>query len=110
MGLLNDLYLAADLAFVGGTLVDLGGHNLLEPIWAGTPVLFGPSIHNVKEAAEYIVSNDFGCMVASEEELFSTVSDVMSGHKMFSTKTEATSSQSATAHIGDYLLGRLGDA
>jgi len=56
MGVLIELYQAADLAFVGGTLVNIGGHNLLEPVWAGTPVVFGPSLNNVKEAAEYIVS------------------------------------------------------
>jgi 3-deoxy-D-manno-octulosonic-acid transferase len=40
-------YLAAgDLAFVGGSLVEAGGHNVLEPAALGLPVLFGPSMHN----------------------------------------------------------------
>ena len=42
MGELASMYAAADLAFVGATLVPLGGHNLLEPAACGIPVLFGP--------------------------------------------------------------------
>lgn len=110
MGLLSDLYLAADLAFVGGTLAEVGGHNLLEPVWAGTPVLFGPSLDNVKEAAEYISSNNYGSMVASVDELVLVVEKVMSGNKTFAIKTESAQAQSPTAHIGAYLLERLSHA
>ena len=35
VGILSDLYAVCDIAFVGGTLVNIGGHNLLEPVWAG---------------------------------------------------------------------------
>jgi 3-deoxy-D-manno-octulosonic-acid transferase len=37
---------AADVAFVGGSLVDIGGHNVLEPAAFGVPVVFGPHMHN----------------------------------------------------------------
>lgn len=110
MGILNELYLAADLSFVGGTLVNRGGHNLLEPVWAGTPVLFGPSIGNVEDAAEYVEANNYGRMVATEDELARVVHDVMCGKETFATKTESASALSATAHIGDYVLERLTDA
>ncbi|MCP4569958.1 MAG: hypothetical protein GY841_20450 [FCB group bacterium] len=69
MGLLADLFYGADLAFVGGTMGDLGGHNIMEPVLAGTPVVFGPSVYNVSEAAEKIGENRLGRMVADEEEL-----------------------------------------
>lgn len=52
LGRLANLYAAADAAFVGGSLVPVGGHNVLEPAAAGVPVLFGPHTHHVSEIAE----------------------------------------------------------
>ncbi|MDH4156086.1 MAG: hypothetical protein OEW00_02270 [candidate division Zixibacteria bacterium] len=107
MGLLHDLYAAADLAFVGGTLANVGGHNLLEPVWAGTPVLFGPSVDNVREAADYINANDFGAMVASENELEEMVEQVLRGRRKFRIKTEVNLKNSATARAGSYIISKL---
>ena len=52
MGELMLLYGAADLAFVGGSLVPVGGHNLLEPAAMGVPVLAGPELANFADVAE----------------------------------------------------------
>ena len=52
MGELLHFYAAADLAFVGGSLVPTGGHNVLEPALLGLPVLFGPHMFNFTEAGE----------------------------------------------------------
>ncbi|MGQ4877948.1 lipid IV(A) 3-deoxy-D-manno-octulosonic acid transferase [Billgrantia sp. LNSP4103-1] len=52
MGELLMLYGAADLAFVGGSLVPVGGHNLLEPAAMGVPVLTGPELANFSDVAE----------------------------------------------------------
>lgn len=46
LGELRTFYAAADVAFVGGTLVPVGGHNVLEPAMVGLPVVFGPHIEN----------------------------------------------------------------
>jgi 3-deoxy-D-manno-octulosonic-acid transferase len=46
------LYASADVAFVGGSLVPVGGHNLLEPASLGLPVLAGPHLGNTLEVAE----------------------------------------------------------
>ena len=51
VGQLAGLYAMASSAFVGGSLVRVGGHNLLEPIAAGVPVAFGPHTHHVAEIA-----------------------------------------------------------
>ena len=69
IGVLNDLYHLSDIAFVGGTLVDIGGHNILEPVWAGIPVLYGPSIANVIDSSEYILSENFGAIIENDEQL-----------------------------------------
>ncbi len=52
MGQLASLYAAADLAFVGGSLVPVGGHNLLEPAAAGVPIFTGPHLATVAGRAE----------------------------------------------------------
>jgi 3-deoxy-D-manno-octulosonic-acid transferase len=54
MGELALLYAAADVAFVGGSLVPTGGHNLLEPAAAGLPVLAGPHTFNFSEVARLL--------------------------------------------------------
>lgn len=54
MGELLFLYALADLAFVGGSLVPTGGHNLLEPAALGKPVLTGPHLFNFLDIAEQL--------------------------------------------------------
>jgi 3-deoxy-D-manno-octulosonic-acid transferase len=51
LGELSDFYAAADVAFVGGSLTPVGGHNLLEPAALGLPVLAGPHNFNSPEVA-----------------------------------------------------------
>ncbi len=55
MGELPAFYAASDVAFVGGSLVDAGGHNLLEPAATGVPVLTGPHLGNFTEVAGLLV-------------------------------------------------------
>ncbi|MEZ5565483.1 MAG: lipid IV(A) 3-deoxy-D-manno-octulosonic acid transferase [Gammaproteobacteria bacterium] len=55
MGELTTFYAAADVAFVGGSLVPIGGHNLLEPVALGVPVLTGPHNENATDIAELLV-------------------------------------------------------
>ena len=55
MGELPLFYAAADVAFVGGTLVERGGHNMLEPAALGLPVLFGPHVFNFAEIGRRLV-------------------------------------------------------
>ena len=52
MGELPLFYAASDIAFVAGSLVPIGGHNLLEPAAVGTPVLTGPALANFEDVAE----------------------------------------------------------
>jgi 3-deoxy-D-manno-octulosonic-acid transferase len=55
MGEMFAYFAAADLAFVGGSLVPVGGHNLLEPAALGLPVLFGPHLHNFVAARDLLL-------------------------------------------------------
>ncbi|MBV8910690.1 MAG: lipid IV(A) 3-deoxy-D-manno-octulosonic acid transferase [Gammaproteobacteria bacterium] len=56
LGELLDFYAAADVAFVGGSLADVGGHNLLEPAALAVPILTGPNTYNNAEIAQLMVT------------------------------------------------------
>jgi len=56
LGELLDFYAAADVAFVGGSLVPVGGHNLLEPAALGIPILTGPYNSNSEEIARLLIA------------------------------------------------------
>jgi 3-deoxy-D-manno-octulosonic-acid transferase len=58
MGELKMLYAAADVAFIGGSLVPVGGHNLLEAAVVGVPVLFGSCMANFKEISEKVLAHN----------------------------------------------------
>ncbi|MGO9513792.1 MAG: lipid IV(A) 3-deoxy-D-manno-octulosonic acid transferase [Steroidobacteraceae bacterium] len=64
VGELGSLYAAADVAFVGGSLVPVGGHNLLEPAALGVPVITGPYNSNSKEIARSLVRSGGAVEVA----------------------------------------------
>ncbi len=68
-GELASLYSHAVVAFVGGTLVPVGGHNLLEPAQWGKPVFFGPHTDHCAEVAALLEASGGGVRVRSGEEL-----------------------------------------
>jgi 3-deoxy-D-manno-octulosonic-acid transferase len=55
IGELMTYYACGDVAFVGGSIGDQGGHNALEPAALGKPVLLGPNMDNAREVAEQLV-------------------------------------------------------
>ena len=69
IGELAQLYQVATVVFVGGSLVDHGGHNILEPAVFGKPILFGPHMQNFKEIVDAFVGNDAAVQVGSERDL-----------------------------------------
>lgn len=70
MGVLDGFYAFADAAFVGGSMVPVGGHNLLEPAMHGVPVITGPHIHNFRDISEALVKAG-GCEVVCDSEALS---------------------------------------
>jgi len=73
LGELSDFYAAADIAFVGGSLVPIGGHNLLEPAALGVPVLYGPSQFNGRESAALLSAAGAALPVADARTLAASV-------------------------------------
>lgn len=69
VGELAALYALAEVVFVGGSLVPVGGHNVLEPAMRGKPVLVGPHMGNFREGAELLQRSGGGLVVKDGPEL-----------------------------------------
>jgi 3-deoxy-D-manno-octulosonic-acid transferase len=77
LGDLPSFYAHGDIAFVGGSLVDAGGHNLLEPARCRRPVLFGPHMANFAAFAQAMKVKGGGIEVRSADDLVREVADLL---------------------------------
>ena len=80
-GELAAIYREATVAFVGGTLVPIGGHNLLEPAFWAKPVLFGPFTDHCVEIADLLEQADGGRRVATGEQLTAQLAWLFDHHE-----------------------------
>jgi 3-deoxy-D-manno-octulosonic-acid transferase len=78
IGELAQVYQVATAVFVGGSLVDAGGHNILEPAVFGKPIVFGPHMHNFTDIARTFVDNRGAIQLRSAAELESTLVELLS--------------------------------
>jgi 3-deoxy-D-manno-octulosonic-acid transferase len=74
MGELALFMAASDVAFVGGSLVPVGGHNILEPAALGVPILFGPHMFNFALISRMMLAADAAVQIANGEQLATVVS------------------------------------
>jgi 3-deoxy-D-manno-octulosonic-acid transferase len=77
VGDLVSLYARSMAAFVGGSLAPYGGQNVLEPLFVGTPVLFGPYVDNFREPAEEIIASGAGFQVRDGDDLLAAMTRVL---------------------------------
>jgi 3-deoxy-D-manno-octulosonic-acid transferase len=77
MGEVPLFYAASDIAFVGGSLVPIGGHNLLEPAALGLPVITGPHVYNAQDIADMFVDLGACHMVENAAELAAAVGQLV---------------------------------
>lgn len=77
MGEMFAYYAAADVAFVGGSLLEFGSQNLIEPCAVGTPVLIGPSIFNFRDAAQAALDCGAALGVADADKLVVTAAALL---------------------------------
>lgn len=78
IGELTHFYALAKIVFVGGSLVPVGGHNILEPASLGKGVLFGPYMDNFEEIAQSFISRGAGRVVSNREELLNSILKLLS--------------------------------
>ena len=77
MGELMTLYSAADIAFVGGSLIERGGHNPLEPAVLGKPVIMGPHVYNFHQIVATLEQELALQVVAGPEVLQQTIAELL---------------------------------
>lgn len=77
MGEMLAYYAAADVAFVGGSLLPLGGQNLIEPLAVGTPVLIGPHTFNFAEATANALAAGAARRVGDADALIAAVAQLL---------------------------------
>jgi 3-deoxy-D-manno-octulosonic-acid transferase len=76
IGELAACYVLADLVFVGGSFVDRGGQNILEPAACGKPVLFGPNMQNFADSVQVLLGRG-GVQVANPAQLQRVMADLL---------------------------------
>ncbi len=69
LGELAKLYSIGTIIFVGGSLVRVGGHNILEPLFFKKPVLFGPFMDNFREISDEVLRRGAGFQIVDTEEM-----------------------------------------
>lgn len=77
VGELLSIYAMSEVVFVGGSLVPVGGHNLLEPASVGKPALFGPHMGNFREIAALTASYGAARQVSGGEDLAAALHELM---------------------------------
>lgn len=112
MGELKMLYAASDVAFVGGSLVAVGGHNVLEPALLGVPVIFGSQMFNFAEIAERILADQAALQCATPDTVGEAVLQLFQDadfRDKLAAKAKAfvLRNQGATRRIADMLSAAL---
>jgi len=77
IGELASLYSAADVVFVGGSLANIGGHDILQPLAQGKPVIFGPHMHKTKDISELALRENVAFQVRNAEELLLKIAELL---------------------------------
>jgi 3-deoxy-D-manno-octulosonic-acid transferase len=77
IGELAQLFQIGTAVFVGGSLVDHGGHNILEPAVFGKPIVFGPHMQNFTEIADTFLANGAAIQVQNGRELETVLQELL---------------------------------
>ena len=91
MGEMMSYYYASHIAFVGGSLVKNGGHNILEPALLKLPIVSGPSLYNFKETMELFITADAISIVHDSNSLAKSIINLFKNPIKFKKMTAAAS-------------------
>jgi 3-deoxy-D-manno-octulosonic-acid transferase len=92
IGELSDAYALGTFIFIGGSLVDRGGHNVLEPASWGKPIFFGPHMENYSDIASILEKEGAGVRVRNGEELAAQIDGLIRDNGRLLTMGERASS------------------
>jgi 3-deoxy-D-manno-octulosonic-acid transferase len=88
-GELGLAYAVADVVLVGGSLVNIGGHNILEAAAQSKPVIYGPYMHKAKESRRILEAVDAGFMVKDAAELVECIKDLLADPELYQQRARA---------------------
>lgn len=113
LGELLAFYASADVAFVGGTLVPVGGHNLLEPAALGLPVLAGPHVFNAPDVARALLEAGAAIEVRTAGEIAAAVSRLFGDPAERSSRGQAgravlEANRGAVDRVVEIVAGQMG--
>lgn len=83
MGEMMTFFAAADIAFVGGSLVERGGHNMLEPAVLGLPVLSGQHVFNFQDISDSLTRAEGMRLVSSSSELAAAIQNLLEDQALY---------------------------
>ncbi|MGB5107809.1 MAG: glycosyltransferase N-terminal domain-containing protein [Candidatus Zixiibacteriota bacterium] len=108
IGKLNAVYHLSLIAFVGGTLAPLGGHNLLEPALAGCPVLHGPHFFEQIRGHELLHRFEMDFEVSDAADIIAAVSAILNDSQSRANfAAKAANLRNASSHVLDEYIDRL---
>lgn len=99
IGELQALYSIASIVFCGGSLVPLGGHNILEPAVWGKPVLFGPSMEDFMDAKKLLEQYGGGIQINNSKDMAEAILDLLS-HPEKADNIGSAAKAAVMAHTG----------
>jgi 3-deoxy-D-manno-octulosonic-acid transferase len=112
MGDMQFYYSLGDLAFVGGSLVDTGCQNIIEPAVLGLPILTGPSLYNFQAVSDLLLAAGGMEVVADADALGLRASELLQAPQLLSTmgdnaRSVVAANQGATTRLCRIILERL---
>lgn len=98
-GELKSIYKISDICFVGGTLENYGGHNILESLYFGKPTIIGSFYKNIKEQVEYFKDRNAIFIVKDEKEMIEVIKLIKNDEKI-KNHVKLVCSEFFKSHIG----------
>ncbi len=113
-GFLSEFYASASMAFVGGSLVARGGHNLIEPAAYGAPIIVGPHTFNFEDIVQEFLNNQACLRVSNQEQLLDAIeffANDNEGAKKFALRAKEVveKNRGSTEVQASYIINALGE-
>ena len=113
-GFLSDFYASASMAFVGGSLVARGGHNLIEPAVLGTPIIIGPHTFNFEDIVQEFLNNQACIRVSNQTQLLDAIEFFASNKEVADkyahrAKEVVEKNKGSTEVQASYIISQLGE-
>ncbi len=111
IGELVHFYALADISFVGGSLVEKGGHNPIEPATMGIPIIFGPNMQDFCEIADALIEAGGATQISGHQQLTEILSTLITSPELRTRQGQAAlncvESQRGVINRHLELIGRL---